>query len=266
MKFSSYTDTALLAAKKGASVLLKYYNSGILNVEYKGEVNPVTQADRNSQKKIIKEIKNIFPQHGILAEEGEINEIEIKKEYCWIIDPLDGTVNFVHSLPMFCISIGLKFKNEIISGIIYSPIMKEIFVAEKNKGAWLNGKKIRVSKTEDAIRALAVTGFPYYIKKDSMRVTRNFTNIMLKTQGIRRLGAAALDMAYVACGRFDFFWEEGLKPWDIAAGILIVKEAGGEISDYSGLDDSIVFKDTMLASNGSALHKAILQIISEKKL
>lgn len=264
MKFSSYTNTALLAAKKGVSVLLKYYNSGILNIEYKGKIDPVTQADKNSQKEIIKVIKNIFPQHGILAEEDEINEIE--KEYCWIIDPLDGTVNFVHSLPMFCVSIGLKFKNEIISSIIYSPITKEIFIAEKNKGAWLNGKKIRVSKTEDLIRSLAVTGFPYYVKKDSMRVTRNFTDIMLKVQGVRRLGSAALDMAYVACGRFDFFGEEGLKPWDIAAGVLIVKEAGGEISDYFGLCDSIVFKDTILVSNGSALHKKILQIINEKKL
>jgi myo-inositol-1(or 4)-monophosphatase len=164
MKFSSYTSTALLAAKKGVSVLLKYYNSDILNIEYKGEIDPVTQADINSQKEIIKVIKNIFPQDGIFTEEDEINEIE--KEYCWIIGPLsDGTVNFVHSLPMFCVSIGLKFKNEIISSIIYSPITKEIFIAEKNKGAWLNGKKIRVSKTEDLIRALAVTGFPYYIKK-----------------------------------------------------------------------------------------------------
>jgi len=264
MKFSSYTNTALLAAKKGAAVLSKYYNSDSLNVEYKGEIDPVTQADRSSQREIIKVIKNTFPQHGILAEEDEINEVG--KEYCWIIDPLDGTVNFVHNLPMFCVSIGLKFKNEIISGVIYSPIMKEIFVAEKNKGAWLNGKEVRVSETKDAIRALAVTGFPYYVKKDSLRLTRNFTNIMLKTQGIRRLGSAALDMAYVACGRFDFFWEEGLKLWDIAAGILIVEEAGGKISDYSDSGNSTTFKDTILASNGTALHKVILQIINERKL
>jgi len=262
MRFSSYVNTALLAAEKGASVLLKYYNSATLNVEYKGEIDPVTQADRNSQKEIINTIKNVFPQHGILAEEDEMNEMG--KEYCWIIDPLDGTVNFVHGLPMFCVSIGLKFKEEIISGVIYSPIMKEVFVAEKNKGAWLNGERIRVSKTKNAIRALAVTGFPYYLKENSARVTRNFENIIFEVQGVRRLGSAALDMAYLACGRFDFFWEEGLKPWDIAAGTLIVKEAGGKISDYSGLDSS-VFKDTMLAANGAEMHKTILQIINEKK-
>jgi len=262
MRFSSYTNTALLAAEKGAAVLLKYYNSGMLNVEYKGEIDPVTQADKNSQKEIIKAIKSVFPQHGILAEEDGINERD--KEYCWIIDPLDGTVNFVHGLPIFCVSIGLKFKDEIISGVIYSPIIKEVFVAEKNKGAWLNGKKVKVSKTKDIIRALAVTGFPYYFRKNSARVTKNFKNIISEIQGMRRLGSAALDMAYVACGRFDFFWEEGLKPWDIAAGILMVKESGGKISDYTGLSDS-VFNDTMLASNGTAIHKTILQIINEKR-
>ncbi|MDR3256638.1 MAG: inositol monophosphatase [Endomicrobium sp.] len=262
MNFSSYTNTALAAAKKGASILLKYYNNSILNVEYKGEIDPVTQADKNSQKAIIKIIKSVFPQHGILAEEDSVNEIN--KDYCWIIDPLDGTVNFVHGVPIFCVSIGLKYKNEIISGVIYSPIMNEIFIAEKNKGAWLNGKKIRVSKVKDIIHALAVTGFPYYIKKNSARVIKNFKNIMLKSQGIRRSGSAALDMAYVACGRFDFFWEEGLKPWDITAGTLIVKEAGGKVSDYNG-GKNLIFKDTILVSNGSVIHKKVLRVINEKE-
>lgn len=262
MKFSSYTNTALGAAKAGAEVLLKYYN-GILDVEYKGETDPVTKADRNSQKAIIKVIKGDFPHHGILAEEEDgVNEV--KGDYCWIIDPLDGTVNFVHSLPMFCVSIGLKYKGEIISGVIYSPITKEVFVSEKNEGAWLNGKKIEVSKIEDTIRVLAATGFPYCVRKNSAGVIKNFKNIMLECQGIRRLGSAALDMAYVACGRFDFFWEEGLKPWDIAAGALIVEEAGGKVSDYCGSKD-FIFKDTMLASNGSVMHEKILKIINGKK-
>jgi myo-inositol-1(or 4)-monophosphatase len=261
MKFSSYTNTALDAAKAGAEVLLKYYN-GVLNVEYKGETDPVTQADRNSQKAIIKTIKAVFSHHGILAEEDGVNEI--KEDYLWIIDPLDGTVNFVHGVPMFCVSIGLKCKDEIISGVIYSPVTKEVFISEKNKGAWLNGKKIKVSKIEDMIRALAVTGFPYYVRKSSTEVIKNFKNIMLESQGIRRLGSAALDMAYVACGRFDFFWEEGLKPWDIAAGALVVKEAGGKVSDYCGSKD-FIFKDTMLTSNGSVMHEKILKIINGKK-
>jgi myo-inositol-1(or 4)-monophosphatase len=254
MEFSFYTNAALGAAKVGAEELLKYYN-GMLDVEYKGKTDPVTQADRNSQKAIIKAIKSVFPHHGILAEEDDVNEV--KGDYCWIIDPLDGTVNFVHGIPMFCVSIGLKYKNEIISGVIYSPVTKEVFMSEKNKGAWLNGKKIGVSKIEDTIYTLAATGFPYYVRKNSAGVIKSFKNIMLECQGIRRLGSAALDMAYVACGRFDFFWEEGLKPWDIAAGALIVEEAGGKVSDYRGSKD-FIFKETMLASNGSVMHEKIL--------
>ncbi|MCL2390223.1 MAG: inositol monophosphatase, partial [Endomicrobia bacterium] len=229
MKFSKYTLIALNAAKAGAEELLKYYDKTV-NVEYKGETDPVTLADRNSQKTVIKVIKSVFPDHGVIAEEDGVSETE--KSYCWIIDPLDGTVNFVHGIPMFCVSVGLKYKDEIISGVIFSPVTKEVFVAEKGKGAFLNGKKIRVSKEDKLIRSLAVTGFPYYMRKRPARVMKNFSNIALKTQGVRRLGSAALDLAYVACGRFEFFWEEGLKPWDIAAGELIVKEAGGIVSDY----------------------------------
>jgi myo-inositol-1(or 4)-monophosphatase len=260
MKFSSYANTALAAAKVGADILLSHYN-GKLNIEYKGETDPVTQADKNSQKAVIKVIKDIFPDHGVLAEEDGVKEID--KNYCWIIDPLDGTVNFVHGVPMFCVSIGLKYKDEIIAGVIYSPVMKEVFIAEKGRGAWLNGKKIEVSKNQDIIRSLAATGFPYYFRKDSKRVMRNFYNIVHEAQGVRRLGTAALDLAYVACGRFDFFWEEGLKSWDVAAGILIVKEAGGKISDYHG-DNNPLFSETLLAANNQTIHKKILGIINER--
>jgi myo-inositol-1(or 4)-monophosphatase len=258
MGFSRYTNVALAAAEQGASVLIKYYKK-FVNIEYKNEIDPVTKADKTSQKIIIKMIKSVFPQHGILAEEDGINKID--KDYCWIIDPLDGTVNFVHGVPIFCVSIGLKHKNEVISGVIYSKITREIFIAEKNKGAWLNGEKINVSKIKDAIRSLAVTGFPYYSRKNNTKAIKIFKNIMLKSQGIRRLGSAALSLAYVACGRFDFFWEEGLKPWDIAAGILMVKEANGKVSDYNGKNTSI-FEDTLLASNGSKIHKELLKVIN----
>lgn len=257
MKFSKYTQTALAAAEIGAKVLMRYYNKS-LDIEYKGDIDPVSQADRNAQKAIIKTIKSVFPEHGILAEEDGVNES--KKDFCWIIDPLDGTVNFVHGVPMFCVSIALKNKNEIISGVIYSPVFKEVFVAEKGKGAYLNGKKIKVSKIKDLIRALPVTGFPYYVRESSSRVTKNFIKVMMFTQGMRRLGSAALDLAYVACGRFEFFWEEGLKPWDIAAGALIVKEAGGVVSDYDGNKD-FLFKDTMLASNSKNMHKKVQEIL-----
>lgn len=257
MNLSKYTKTALSAAEAGAKVLMRYYNKSI-NIEYKGEVDPVSQADRNAQKAIIKVIKDVFPQHGILAEEDNVNDI--KKDFCWLIDPLDGTVNFVHGVPMFCVSVALKYKKEIIAGVVYSPVMKEVFVAEKDKGAFLNGKRIKVSQVKDLIRALSVTGFPYYVRERSSRVMKNFFKVMMFTQGMRRLGSAALDLAYVACGRFEFFWEEGLKPWDIAAGALIVKEAGGVVSDYEGAKD-FVFKNTMLASNSRSIHKKVLEIL-----
>ncbi|AKL97562.1 inositol monophosphatase family protein [Endomicrobium proavitum] len=260
MKFSKYAQTALAAANAGADVLMKYYQK-TLNVEYKGITDPVSQADKNSQKAVIKVIKDIFPQHGVLAEEDGVNEI--KKDYCWIIDPLDGTVNFVHGVPLFCVSIGLKYKNEIIVGVIYSPVMKEIFIAEKGKGAYLNGKRIKVSDTSKLIRSLAVTGFPYELEGRRKRVFGNFENIVSCAQGIRRLGSAALDMAYVACGRFDFFWEETLKPWDIAAGIIIVKEAGGIVTDYNGTKNYFS-SSTLLAAN-KKLHKQVLKILNETK-
>ncbi|MDR2067292.1 MAG: inositol monophosphatase [Endomicrobium sp.] len=259
MKFSSFTNIALASAQKGAEVLLKHYN-GKLNVEYKREIEPVTQADKGSQKAIIKVIKDAFPHHGVLAEEDGVNEVD--KDYCWIIDPLDGTVNFVHGLPMFAVSIGLKYKNEIITGVVYSPIINEVFIAEKGKGAWLNGKKIKVSSIEDNTRALGVTGFPYSIKENNNKILKNFESIIVKIQGVRRLGSAALDLAYVACGRFEFFWEQDLKAWDVSAGILLVKEAGGIVSDYSGNRDCL-FKSTMLASNSLKIHKEILEIVND---
>jgi myo-inositol-1(or 4)-monophosphatase len=260
MKFSSFTNTALAAAKKGAEILLKHYNKK-LKVEYKGEIDSVTQADKGSQRAIIKVIKDVFPEHGVLAEEDGVNELN--RDYCWIIDPLDGTVNFVHGLPMFAVSIGLKYKNEIMVGVIYSPIINEIFIAEKGKGAWFNGKKIKVSHIKDNIKALGVTEFPYSIKEDNNKVLNNFEDIIVKVQGVRRLGSAALDLAYVACGRFEFFWGQGLKAWDIAAGILLVKEAEGIISDYYGKEDCL-FENTMLASNNSKIHREILGIVNGK--
>ncbi|MDR0723974.1 MAG: inositol monophosphatase [Endomicrobium sp.] len=261
MKFSHFTNTALAAAKKGAEVLLKHYNTK-LNIEYKGEIDPVTQADKGSQKAIIKVIKDVFPEHGILAEEDGVSKLD--NDYCWIIDPLDGTVNFLHGLPMFAVSIGLKYKKEIITGIIYSPILNELFVAEKGKGAWLNGKRIKVSQIKDNIKALGVTGFPYSIKENNNKILRNFKDIIVKVQGVRRLGSAALDLAYVACGRFEFFWEQGLKAWDIAAGILLVKETSGIVSDYVG-DKDCLFKNTMLAANNLKIYKEIFKVVNDKR-
>jgi len=262
MKFNNFTNIAIESAQKGAEILLNHFCK-IKNIEYKGRIDPVTIADKNSQEAIVNNIKQYFPLHNIIAEEKDTNLKSNESDYCWIIDPLDGTVNYIHGVPNFAVSIGLKYKEEIICGVIYAPALKEMFVGQKDKGAFLNNKKIHVSNIKDMIKALPVTGFPYYVKEKPNRVLKNFKNIMLETQGLRRLGSAALDLAYVACGRFDFFWEEGLKPWDIAAGTVIVKEAGGKITDFFGKKD-FLFKDTLVASN-NILHEDVLKVLNEAR-
>jgi len=261
MNFNKFTNTAIESAFAGSKVLMKYFNN-IKTVEYKGAVDPVTNADKQSQKAIISVIKSVFADHEIIAEEKDDFENK-KSDYLWIIDPLDGTVNYLHGVPSFCISVGLLYKKQIISSVVYAPALKEMFVAQKGKGSFLNGKKIKVSNVKTMIRSLAATGFPYYVRENSNRVIKNFTNVMLKTQGLRRFGSAAIDLAYVACGRFDFFWEEGLKPWDIAAGILLVKEAGGKVSDYKNKND-FLFGQNIAASN-KFLHSQTIKILNEKK-
>lgn len=262
MKFNKFTEVSIESAKKGAQVLLKHFNN-IKKIEYKGRIDPVTIADKNAQKAIIDNIKKYFPSHNIIAEEKDENLLQNDNDYYWIIDPLDGTVNYVHGIANFAISIGLKYKNEIIVGVIYVPVLKEMFVAQKGKGAFLNNKKIKVSEIKDMVRALPATGIPYYVKENPNRVIKNFKNIMFETQGLRRFGAASIDLAYVACGRFDFFWEEGLNPWDVAAGICIIKESGGKITDFYG-KNNYLFGKTIVASN-KLLHNDIIKILNEKK-
>jgi myo-inositol-1(or 4)-monophosphatase len=261
MDYSKYLNTAVFAAKAGGEILSKYYKSN-LKVEFKGIRDPVSEADKNSQKKIISILKKAYPSHGFLAEEDSMKDIE-NKEFYWIIDPLDGTVNFVHTLPIFCVSIALCHKNEIIAGAIYAPILNELFTAQKGRGAFLNGKKIKVSKTDKLIKCLAVTGFPYNLDKRSKRIMKHLQKVLPQVQAVRRLGSAALDAAYTACGRLDFYWEDGAKPWDIAAGAIIVKEAGGRVSDYK--DGGNYFKDGegFLCSN-SLMHKEVVKILNEK--
>ncbi|MEA5000593.1 MAG: inositol monophosphatase family protein [Endomicrobiaceae bacterium] len=260
MKFNKFTNTAIESAYAGSEILLKHFNK-IKEIEYKGIVDPVTVADKQSQKAVIEKIQSVFPLHNIIAEE-KYNFLKQDNDYCWIIDPLDGTVNYVHGVPAFCISIGLLYKKQIISGVVYAPALKEMFVAEKDKGSFLNGKKIKVSSVKEMIKALPVTGFPYYVREKHESVLNKFKNVMLETQAMRRFGSAAIDLAYVACGRFDFFWEEGLKPWDVAAGILLVEEAGGKVSDYKNKND-FLYGQTIVASN-KLLHSKALKILNEK--
>lgn len=253
MQFNQFTRTAIKAALKGGQVLRKYYNTSI-RIEYKGLVDPVTIADRTAQTVIIKALRSEFPKHSFMGEEDSHGVV--CNENCWIIDPLDGTVNFIHAMPMFCVSVALMYRGRIVSAVIHSPIMNETFVAELGKGAYLNSKRIHVSSISRLINAMAITGFPYEIRKNSRGVFRKFNRVVLKTQAVRRLGSAALDMAYVACGRAEAFWEEDLKPWDVAAGSLIIQEAGGKVSDFRG-GEEYIFKKKIVATNGR-LHRQML--------
>jgi len=231
MKFNRYTDTAIEAAKIGANVLMRHFNSK-LAVGFKGRIDPVTIADKSSQEAIKKYINKIFSAHTIIGEEDK-TKID-RTEYCWIIDPLDGTVNFIHGIPFFCVSIALTKDSKPISGVVYAPCLKEMFVAQKGAGAFLNGNKIHVSNTAELLRALVVTGFSYDVHSHSGQEIKRLKNVIEKAQGIRRLGSAALDQSYVAAGRFEAFWEKGLKCWDVAAGSLIVTEAGGKVTEFDG--------------------------------
>jgi myo-inositol-1(or 4)-monophosphatase len=195
-----------------------------------------------------------------------LNIMNTESDFCWIVDPLDGTVNFLHRLPQFCVSVGLMHKGEMICGVIYAPFLQEFFVAEKGKGAYFNGEKIKTSKAKEIRKALGATGFPYNMQERHRRVFKNFEDIIMQAQAVRRPGSAALDIAYTACGRFDFFWEETMKAWDIAAGIVIAKEAGAIITDYKGGKEYFALNDdaTIIVSANQILHKQVMDIINEK--
>ncbi len=224
-----------------------------------GKNNLVTEYDYKSEKYIVDEIKKAFPTHNIISEEeGSVNN---NSEYDWIIDPLDGTVNYANNIPIFSVSIALSKNGQLIAGAVYQPILDELFSAELGNGAKLNGESITVSDKSDMNTSLLVTGFPYDINNDPKNAIRSFTNIVKRGIPIRRLGSAALDLAYVACGRFEGFWEVNLNSWDVAAGILIANEAGGKCTNYNGIS-SIVDDKEILATNGQ-IHEELLQVINE---
>lgn len=224
----------------------------------KGEVrNLVSEIDRGAEEIIIGIIRRHFPGHAILAEES--GSSNTPHEYRWIIDPLDGTTNFLHGLPIFSTTIGVEKKGEIVAGVTYNPNLNELFTAERGSGAFLNGKRITVSTTPDLISSLLVTGFPYNIAENPDHAAEHFRNLLFEARGIRRLGSAAIDLAYVAMGRFDGFWEVSLNPWDMAAGILLVGEAGGKISDFAGTPTTI-YRKQILATNGP-IHDAVIEVL-----
>ena len=229
------------------------------SIEYKAAIDLVTSVDREAEQRIVKILRKHFPRHSIVAEE-ETTFIGSDKNYRWIIDPLDGTTNFAHTYPHVSISIALEHDGEIIVALVYDPLRQECFRAIKNHGASLNDQPIYSSKINELDKALLATGFPYDRRENADFYVSLFKAFMTPSQGIRRDGSAALDLCYVACGRVDGFWELKLRPWDVAAGALIVREAGGTVSDFSGNEFSIWGEET-LASNG-LIHSQMLQIAS----
>ena len=249
---------AIETARDAGHLLLEKFGR-VTTVTKKGDINLVTDADLASEALIIERIKSHHPKHAILAEEaGNAVVVDGETEWKWIIDPLDGTTNYAHGYPCFAVTIALEHKGEIAIGVTFDPTRNELFAAEKGNGATLNGKPIRVSATEKLSESLICTGFPYDFKrKDDF--ARHLTAFLMQSRGVRRDGSAAIDMAYVACGRFDGFWEEGLNPWDMAAGRLLIEEAGGWVTGYDGKEFSI-YKPPVCASNGK-IHGEMLSVL-----
>jgi len=243
-------------AREAGALLMQYF--GRVTIEYKGEADLVTAADRASEKLIRERIQRLWPSHDILGEEEGL--VDTGSDYRWFIDPLDGTTNFAHGFPVFCVSMGLEYKKRRIAGVVYDPTREEIFSAEQGRGAFLNGQPIQVSKTAKLAGSLLATGFPSNKRHHNPNI-HFYHQITLRTHGVRRAGSAALDLCYVACGRFDGFWEFNLNPWDTAAGVMIVEEAGGRVSDYQGRYYPTDGRETM-ASNG-LIHEALIQEFAE---
>ena len=223
----------------------------------------VTYVDKESEKRLVKGLKRILPGSGFITEEETV--VNKREKYTWVIDPLDGTTNFIHGVPCYCISIGLMLSdginNEIILGVIYEPNLDELFYAIKGKGAFMNGKKIAVSGSKKLSHSLLVTGFPTYDLKKMKQYLNLFSYFMKNTRGLRRMGSAAVDLAYTACGRFDSFYEYSLNPWDVAAGSLLVKEAGGNVCDFKG-GNNFLFGKEIIASNAT-VHGDMLKSIKK---
>ena len=249
---------AIQVARDAGNLLVQRLGSA--QISNKGDIDLVTEADIAAEELIIDRIRSHYPLHGILAEEsGEaVQQGPSRSEWKWIVDPLDGTTNYAHGYPCFCVSIAVEHAGALEIGVVYDPMRDEMFAAERGQGATLNERRIRVSSVEALNGAMMCTGFPYDVRTRP-DFARDFTNFTLHAQAVRRDGSAALDLAYIACGRFDGFWEDGLNPWDIAAGAILISEAGGRITNYENeaLD---IYTKKVVASNGR-VHDAMLQLL-----
>jgi myo-inositol-1(or 4)-monophosphatase len=244
-------------AREAGTLLMEYFHQHV-KIEYKGDVDLVTVADRKSEALILARIRSQFPSHDVMGEEG--TRIETGSEYKWYVDPLDGTTNFAHGYPVFCVSLGVEHRGKRVAGVIYDPTRDEMFVAELGSGARLNGEAIHVSAIANLGECLIGTGFPSQKRHKNPNIYF-YHQLTLRTHGVRRAGSAALDLCNVASGRYEGFWEFNLNPWDTAAGVLIVEEAGGKVTDFSGGTFQISSRET-LASNG-LVHDALLHEFQE---
>jgi myo-inositol-1(or 4)-monophosphatase len=229
-------------------------------IELKGAINLVTEVDKRCEQRIIEIIKGVFPDHNILTEETPMPELP--SPYRWIIDPLDGTTNYAHGYPCFCTSLALAVEGEIVLGSIYNPLLDELFTAKKGKGALLNNERISASLTDQLTNALICTGFPYDLRESRENNLDHFNRFIMEARAVRRDGSAALDLCYVAAGRFDGFWELKLFPWDVAAGKLMIEEAGGQVTDFHG-DPLDIYGQQILASNGR-IHKEMIRVLQDR--
>jgi myo-inositol-1(or 4)-monophosphatase len=253
----SYLETAIDIAQEAGKILREEMERPP-TIAYKGDFDLVTQADRRSEQLIVTRLRENFPEHAVAAEEG--TGTDTGSDYRWHVDPLDGTTNFAHGYPCFCVSMALAFKGELLVGVIYNPIYQELFAAVRGEGATFNGKKIHCSKIDALKNSLLCTGFPNHKRLANPNI-HYYWDFTLRSHGVRRDGSAALDLAYVAMGRFDSFWEFGLNPWDTAAGIVLVEEAGGKITDLQG-QPYVLGGPSILASNG-LIHAEMVKVAAE---
>ena len=253
-----YLATAIEAVTRAGDVQLARFGTD-LRVDKKGAIDLVTEIDLQIEREFRQMIADRFPDHAVLGEEMSNGDRDDVPPYCWVFDPVDGTTNYAHGLPIFCSSLALEIDGEIAIGAVYDPTRRELYTAERGQGAWLNGRPLRVSSVETLLDSLLVTGFHYGIQQDPEELVSLFREFITKAQAVRRLGSAALDLCYVAAGRFDGYWESKIQPWDVAGGALIVEEAGGRVTTVAGGE----FKSragSVLATNGR-IHDLMVEII-----
>jgi myo-inositol-1(or 4)-monophosphatase len=254
------TMSELESISRGAGDILRKGFGHKIQIDKKGVIDLVTDIDRESEDYLLREIRTRFPDHSVITEErGEIQGDDDQK---WYIDPLDGTVNFAHGVPIFSVSIAYSENGKVFLGAVYDPIQEEYFCAERGGGSRLNGNKINVSDEKTLDQSLLVTGFPYDIRTNPVNNLDQYAAFSLRSRGVRRLGSAAIDLAYVAAGRLDGFWEVSILPWDIAAGSLIVEEAGGKVTDVRGGPNFLAFPPSILATN-SHIHSQMLSVLEQ---